>query len=159
MFMSRILAPLLFCLFYSISTPLVAAIETYQFASPELSERFTDLTLELRCPKCQNQNLADSDSIIAKDLRRQVKIMVDDGQSDEQIRAFMVQRYGDFILYDPPFKTQTLVLWLAPLVLLIMGALVVVFMRRGKGVVSATLDEQERAELDSLLKQQQDQNK
>ena len=85
--------------------------------------------------------------------------MVDDGQSDEQIRAFMVQRYGDFILYDPPFKTQTLVLWLAPLVLLVMGALVVVFMRRGKGAAAATLDEQERAELDSLLKQQQDQNK
>lgn len=157
--MSRILAPLLFCFFYSFSTTVVAAIETYQFASPELSERFTDLTLELRCPKCQNQNLADSDSIIAKDLRRQVKIMVDDGQSDEQIRAFMVQRYGDFILYDPPFKTQTLVLWLAPLVLLVMGALVVVFMRRGKGAAAATLDEQERAELDSLLKQQQDQNK
>ena len=159
MFMSRILAPLLFYFFYSFSTPVVAAIETYQFASPELSERFTDLTLELRCPKCQNQNLADSDSIIAKDLRRQVKIMVDDGQSDEQIRAFMVQRYGDFILYDPPFKTQTLVLWLAPLVLLVMGALVVVFMRRGRGAAAANLDEQERAELDSLLKQQQDQNK
>ena len=159
MFMLRILASLLFFFFYSFSTPVVAAIETYQFASPELAERFTDLTLELRCPKCQNQNLADSDSIIAKDLRRQVKIMVDDGQSDEQIRAFMVQRYGDFILYDPPFKTQTLVLWLAPLVLLVMGALVVVFMRRGKGAVSATLDEHERAELDSLIKQQQDQNK
>lgn len=159
MFMSRILASLLCLLFYSTSSPVVAAIETYQFASPELAERFTDLTLELRCPKCQNQNLADSDSIIAKDLRRQVKIMVDDGQSDKQIRAFMVQRYGDFILYDPPFKTQTLVLWLAPLVLLVMGVSVVVFMRRGKGAASATLDDKERAELDSLMKQQQDQNK
>ncbi|MDP6968120.1 MAG: cytochrome c-type biogenesis protein CcmH [Gammaproteobacteria bacterium] len=154
--MCKWLCPLWLTLLISLSTPSVAAIETYQFASPQLADRFNALTEELRCPKCQNQNLADSDSIISKDLRRQVKLMVDAGQSDDQIRAFMVQRYGDFILYDPPFKTQTLVLWLAPVVLVIIGVMVVIFMRRGKVTASVALNDQERAKLDALIKQQKE---
>ncbi|MDP6189295.1 MAG: cytochrome c-type biogenesis protein CcmH [Gammaproteobacteria bacterium] len=154
--MHKCLGSLLVVLFLTLVMPAQAAIETYQFAAPELADRFAELTTELRCPKCQNQNLADSDSIISKDLRRQVKQMVDAGQSDDEIRAFMVQRYGDFILYDPPFNTQTLVLWLAPGVLVLLGLGVVIFMRRGKAAAPAALSDQERAELDALIKRQEE---
>ncbi len=139
-----------------LSSGVMAAIETYQFATPEMAERFADLTVELRCPKCQNQNLSDSDSIISKDLRRQVKTMVDAGKSDDEIRTFMVQRYGDFILYDPPFKAQTLVLWLAPGVLVVIGLLVVVKVRRSKPAAPVALNEEEQAQLDELIKQKKE---
>ena len=154
--MHKVICPLLVGLFLAVVMPAQAAIETYQFAAPELANRFTELTAELRCPKCQNQNLADSDSIISKDLRRQVKRMIDAGQSDDEIRAFMVQRYGDFILYDPPFNTRTLVLWLAPALLLLLGLGVVIFVRRGKAAAPAALSDQERAELDALIKPQEE---
>ena len=94
-----------------------SAVPTYGFASPELAQRFADLTRELRCPKCPNQSLSDSDAIISTNLRRHVQTMLDQGYSDNEIRAFMAQRYGDFILYDPPLKASTLVLWFAPAIL------------------------------------------
>ena len=149
--MIKLLLSLGVSLLLMLSSPAHAAIETYQFASPEMAERFTDLTAELRCPKCQNQNLSDSDSIISVDLRRQVKTMVDEGKTDDEIRTFMAQRYGDFILYDPPFKMETLVLWLAPGVLLVVGLLVIVFVRRGKKPAPAALDDNEHAQLQALL--------
>ena len=151
--MMKLLSAVLLSALLTLASPARSAIETYQFASPDLAERFTDLTEELRCPKCQNQNLSDSDSIISKDLRRQIKQMVDDGKSDDQIRTFMVQRYGDFILYDPPFTLQTLVLWLAPAVLLVLGVLVVILLRRGKDVsaTGAALDDSEQARLQALI--------
>jgi len=136
--------------------PAQAAIETYQFSTPEMAERFNDLTEELRCPKCQNQNLSGSDSIISVDLRRQVKTMVDDGKTDDQIRTFMVQRYGDFILYNPPFKTQTLVLWLAPAVLLVFGLLAIVFVRRVRSPAAAALDDNEQVQLQALIEASKD---
>ena len=98
------LASLFLCL-ASLAVPLVQAdISSYEFAEPEMAQRFVDLTTVLRCPKCQNQNLADSDSIIAKDLRGQLQMLIKTGQTDRQITDFMVQRYGEFILYDPPFN-------------------------------------------------------
>ncbi|MDO7555911.1 MAG: cytochrome c-type biogenesis protein CcmH, partial [Oceanospirillaceae bacterium] len=101
--------------FMSWASPLLqAGVGSYEFAEPEMAQRFVDLTTVLRCPKCQNQNLADSDSIIAKDLRGQLQMLIKTGQTDRQITDFMVQRYGEFILYDPPFNKGTLVLWLAP---------------------------------------------
>ena len=134
-----------------VPSPTNAAIETYGFANDDMAERFVALTEELRCPKCQNQSLADSDSIIATDLRRQVKIMIDRGQSDAEIRSFMVQRYGDFILYDPPFKVATLFLWLAPIILLLLGAIYLWRFQRRKPSIPETLSNTEYAQLQAIL--------
>jgi len=132
-----------------------ASIETYQFTQPELAQRFNDLTTVLRCPKCQNQNLADSDSIIAKDLRAQVHNLLEQNQSNDQITDFMVQRYGDFILYDPPFKRSTLVLWLAPIGLLLMGLSVLWLLGRKPATQAAMLTPEEQQQLNDLLASEQ----
>jgi len=96
--------------------------EPMVFASQEQEERFNQLTQELRCLVCQNQNLADSDAPLAHDLRREVHEMLQTGQSNEEIKLFLVERYGDFVLYRPPVQTNTYLLWLAPLILLLVGA-------------------------------------
>ncbi len=107
-----------------------AAIDTYEFKDDESRERFQSLTQELRCPKCQNQNLADSGSPIALDLRREVYRMVDEGQSNDSIVDFMVARYGEFVLYRPRVSSATNVLWYGPIVMLGLGAVVVLLLVR-----------------------------
>lgn len=103
------------------------AQEPLVFDSPEQQARFENLTTELRCLVCQNQSLADSDAPLAHDLREEVFTMLEAGHSDEEIKRFLVERYGDFVLYRPPLKGNTLVLWVAPLLLLLAGAAVVGF--------------------------------
>ncbi len=98
-----------------------AAIESKQFANTELESRYSDLISELRCLVCKNQNLADSDADLAKDLRDRVEIMLKKGSSDAEVIDFMVVRYGDFILYRPPFRAATALLWLGPLIILLIG--------------------------------------
>ena len=111
---------MLMMLFCSINLiPTYAAIEAVEFNSPELSSRYQALIAELRCTVCQNQNLADSDAELAKDLRRKTEEMLKAGQSDEDILSYMRDRYGDFVLYRPPLNTTTYLLWLGPFVLLI----------------------------------------
>ena len=100
----------------------VMAQEPLVFENQQQQERFDKLTLELRCLVCQNQNLADSDAPLAHDLRREVHEMLQTGQSNEEIKLFLVERYGDFVLYRPPVQTNTYLLWLAPLILLLVGA-------------------------------------
>lgn len=102
------------------------AKEPLIFMNPEQEARYNELTLELRCLVCQNQNLADSDAPLAQDLRKEIYDMMQAGQSNEEIKMFLVDRYGDFVLYKPPVKGNTLALWLAPAVLLLGGGLVVV---------------------------------
>lgn len=97
------------------------AIEVFEFSTPEIEERFQFLTQELRCPKCQNQNLADSDSSISSDLRREIHFLLEDGQSDQYVKDFLVARYGSFVLYNPPVGGSTLWVWLIP-VLFAFGA-------------------------------------
>ncbi|WP_373090373.1 cytochrome c-type biogenesis protein CcmH [Zhongshania sp.] len=99
-------------------------IETYQFDNDVQRARYHHFIEELRCPKCQNQNLSGSDSAISKDLRRQIHQMIMDDKSDIEITQYMVARYGDFILYRPQFNAATAVLWLTPLGLLLLGLLV-----------------------------------
>ena len=101
-----------------------AVIETYQFDTDVQRARYHHFIEELRCPKCQNQNLSGSDSAISKDLRRQIHQMIMDDKSDIEITQYMVARYGDFILYRPQFNAATAVLWLAPLGLLLLGLFV-----------------------------------
>ena len=98
--------------------------EPLVFASQQQQERFNKLTEELRCLVCQNQNLADSDAPLAHDLRREVHEMVLAGRTNQQIKQFLVTRYGDFVLYSPPVQKNTYLLWLGPLVLLLIGALI-----------------------------------
>ena len=112
------------CVLALFSLAAGAVIETYQFDTPLQQQRYQDFIEELRCPKCQNQNLSGSDSAISKDLRRQLHSMIMEGKSDIEITQYMVARYGDFILYRPRFSSQTAVLWLMPLGLLALGLLV-----------------------------------
>ena len=84
---------------------------------PELEERVKAISLELRCLVCQNQTIADSNAGLAVDLKNQVRDMLREGMNERQIKDFMVERYGDFVLYDPPIKSTTLVLWAAPLLM------------------------------------------
>ena len=100
-----------------------AAIDTYEFKDEGERARFRTLTEELRCPKCQNQNIADSNAPIATDLRREIFRMLEEGQSNAQIVDFLVLRYGDFVLYKPPVNARTYLLWYGPFVLLGLGAL------------------------------------
>jgi len=103
--------------------PLTAhsAIDAYVFPNDEMRNRYNGLIDELRCPQCLNTNLAGSDAMVARDLRREVHRLVVDGKSDDEVREFMLARYGDFILYDPQLKKETIILWFGPLVLLLLA--------------------------------------
>lgn len=109
-----------------LSLSVQAAIETYQFDSPEQEARFRQLGYELRCPKCQNQAIGDSDAEISGDLRAEVYRMLKEGATDAEIKDFMVARYGRYVLYNPPLDQQTLVLWFGPAGLLVLGGILVV---------------------------------
>ncbi|WP_181296641.1 cytochrome c-type biogenesis protein [Pseudomonas sp. Q2-TVG4-2] len=133
-----------------------AAIDAYEFKDEAERERYRTLVEELRCPKCQNQNIADSNAPIAMDLRREIYRMLGEGQSNEQIIDYLVARYGDFVRYKPPVNAKTLVLWYGPVALLVLGGgvLAVILMRRRRGMAdqaSNTLSEAERARLATLL--------
>ena len=101
------------------STDSGAAIEERHFTNPELEKRYYALIAELRCTVCQNQNLADSNADLAKDLRSKTAEMLEQGKSNQEILTFMSDRYGDFILYRPPFRSDTALLWLGPVLLLL----------------------------------------
>lgn len=105
-------------------TVSISAQEPLVFENQQQQDRFDQLTRELRCLVCQNQTLSDSDAPLAHDLRREVHNMLQSGQSNDQIKLFLVERYGDFVLYRPPVQKNTYLLWLAPLILLLGGALV-----------------------------------
>jgi cytochrome c-type biogenesis protein CcmH len=102
------------------------AVDTTEMPTPELQKRYLGLTHELRCMQCQNEAIADSPVSLAADLRRQVAEMLIAGKSDDDVRNYMVARYGDFILFRPRVSTKTLWLWLTPGVLLLIGAAVAV---------------------------------
>lgn len=138
-----------------------AAIDTYEFRDEVERERFRSLTEELRCPKCQNQNIADSNAPIATDLRREIYRMLDDGRSDKEIVDFLVMRYGDFVMYKPPLDSRTWLLWYGPFGLLGLGAIVlcVLVLRRRKvekAPAQVALSKAERERLDALLTENRD---
>jgi cytochrome c-type biogenesis protein CcmH len=135
-----------------------AAIDTYQFKDEAERERFRSLTAELRCPKCQNQNIADSNAPIATDLRREIFRMLEEGKSNAEIVDFLVLRYGDFVLYKPPLDTRTYLLWYGPFALLGLGALglVVLVLRRRKvenNPAQVALSASENQRLQTMLQQ------
>ncbi|WP_374962822.1 cytochrome c-type biogenesis protein [Spongiibacter tropicus] len=140
-----------------LALPAMAVIETYQFDTELQRQRYNAFIEELRCPKCQNQNLSGSDSAIAQDLRRQIHQMIMAGKSDIEITQYMVDRYGDFVLYRPRFNAATAVLWLGPVVLLVLGlGIWAMLSRRRKSAVPENgdgdvLSEQDRQRLQRLL--------
>jgi cytochrome c-type biogenesis protein CcmH len=104
-----------------LSSPAPAAIETYEFSEPVHESRYHDMIAQLRCLVCQNQNLADSNADLAKDLRARTYQMINRGATDEQIADFMIARYGDFVLYRPPLRLRTILLWLGPFAILLIA--------------------------------------
>lgn len=100
---------------------VLANIQVYDFSNQAQEEQFKELSQTLRCPKCQNNNISDSTSDLAKDIRFKVYQMTKDGQSKTQIVDYMKQRYGNFVTYEPPFAASTLILWLGPLFVLLFG--------------------------------------
>ena len=119
-------------IFLLIMSSSVYAVDFRQLSDPEQQETYETLTKELRCLVCQNQTIADSNAELAADLRRQVYEMLQQGKSKQEIIQFMTDRYGDFVLYKPPFKGKTSVLWIAPVVFLLMGLITVFFFIRRK---------------------------
>ena len=142
-----------------------AAIDTYQFKDEGERARYRTLTEELRCPKCQNQNIADSNAPIAMDLRREIYRMLEEGKSDDEIVDFLVARYGDFVRYKPPLNARTWLLWYGPWLLLGggLGVLGLIVLRRKRPAATpgkpATLSSEERERLDQLLKNPSDKSK
>ena len=147
-------------LLFLLNPTIYAAVEVKQFESPEHEQRYKELVDELRCLVCQNQNLADSNSALAQDLRKQVYKMISEGKSDKEIMDFMVTRYGDFVLYRPPFKATTFLLWVGPFIILIIGLFVLVrFIRQRKKVVITELTNVEKEKLKQLLDEDKGQTK
>tara|TARA_Y100000588_G_scaffold108671_1_gene119149 strand:+ start:8621 stop:9106 length:486 start_codon:yes stop_codon:yes gene_type:complete len=105
----------------------LAVIETYEFSDPKDESRYQDMIAQLRCLVCQNQNLADSNAELAKDLRAKTYEMINAGASDEDIADFMIARYGDFVLYKPPLRLRTTLLWGGPFALLLIALIVFFF--------------------------------
>jgi cytochrome c-type biogenesis protein CcmH len=125
-----------------------------EVAKPDMriETRLKSLAEELRCLVCQNQTIADSTAPLALDLRNQIREQIAQGRSDDQIRGYMVERYGDFVLYRPPLKASTVLLWIGPFALLAIGAAIAVTISRGHGrVAAAGADGLERARIEKLL--------
>lgn len=155
--MKRCAVKLLTCTWLLLaSVAALAVIETYEFSSPALEARYHALSQELRCPKCQNQNIADSNAPIAQDLRRQLYQQLEAGASDEEIREYMVARYGEFVRYRPEMAGPTLILWVAPVLLLIAGAGIAFAVLRSRRHGGGELSEEERRELAEMLERESD---
>ena len=124
---------------------------------PALEKRAREISAGLRCLVCQNQSIDDSDAQLAKDLRILVRERLVAGDTDAQVRDFLVQRYGEFVLLKPTFGTHTLLLWLTPALVLVLGGIgAYVAMRRRPKPAAASLDEEEQKALEDLLKRDQD---
>ena len=120
---------------------------------PLIEQRLINISEEMRCLVCQNESLAGSRSDLANDLRREIRTLIKEGKSDDQIRNFMVERYGDFVLYRPPVKPITWILWIGPFVILMMGiaGLFIYLRRRNSRVLNIALSAEENQRIDALL--------
>lgn len=131
-----------------------AAIDTWQFDSPQQEQQYRELTESLRCPKCQNNSIADSNAMIAADMRLKVYQLTKQGQSKQQITDYMVARYGQFVTYQPPLTLSTLILWAGPALFVVMGALVIILRSRKRqpSQQQQRFDAADQQRLDELLK-------
>ena len=138
----------------SASVWAASPVDVYHFDNDEQQQRYRALIEEFRCPKCLNTNIAGSDAPISKDLRAAVhRLVVLQGYTDQQVRDYLQERYGDFVLYKPPFNAQTFAIWLMPVGLAVVGiGVLVMLVMRARRQRSVTLDDEERQRLQSLLK-------
>jgi cytochrome c-type biogenesis protein CcmH len=125
---------------------------------PVTEQRLISISEEMRCLVCQNESLAGSRSDLANDLRREIRILIKEGKSDDQIRSFMVERYGDFVLYRPPVKPITWLLWIGPFIILLIGiaGLLTYLRRRNSAVSNITLSAEDNKRIDALLNSKED---
>ena len=128
-----------------------ADIEYRDFKQPEQEQAYQSLISELRCLVCQNQTIADSNAELAKDLRRQVYEMLQQGKSRQDVVDFMTERYGDFVMYKPALKFKTLLLWLGPVLFLCTGLFTVWVLRSRTGTGDESLSTEQQAKLDRIL--------
>lgn len=131
-----------------------AAEDKYQFKSKEQEQTFRELTLELRCPKCQNQNIADSDAVVAKDLRDKVLTLIHEGNTKQEVIDYMIDRYGYFVHYQPPVTPATIILWVLPVVIVILGFGFIVF-RQKKAAKKQLWSAEDEKMLEKLIQQYQ----
>ncbi|WP_034916206.1 cytochrome c-type biogenesis protein [Erwinia sp. 9145] len=124
-------------------------IDTWHFSSVEQEQQYRHLTESLRCPKCQNNSIADSNAMIAGDMRLKVYELLQAGQTPEQIKAYMVARYGNFVTYAPPLMASTVILWAGPALFVFIGALVIILRSKRRPLDVADVDE---VRLKTLLK-------
>ncbi|RBW50009.1 cytochrome c-type biogenesis protein CcmH [Marinobacter sp. F3R11] len=150
--MLRIICFLMAVLVSGLSYGDVAAV--YDFDSRSEEERYQNLIAELRCPKCQNQNIADSNSPISKDMRNAVYQMMLDGASDDEIVDSLVERFGEFVKYKPDLDSRTFMLWATPAIAVLGGIFVVagvVVRSRRAGTAAPALSPEEQARIDKML--------
>ena len=136
---------------------MAAPIEAFKFDSPETEKVFHKLSEELRCLVCQNQNIAESNADLAKDLRHEIYEMLNDGKSEQEIVDFMVARYGDYVLYRPPFKPLTWLLWTGPIIIFIIGVFYVARLMKSQSSAEqpASLSAEEIERIRSLHAEQE----
>lgn len=141
-----------------------AVIDTYNFTSEQQEQQYRELTEQLRCPKCQNNSIADSNSIIASDMRQKVYELMQQGYNQQQVVDYMVARYGNFVTYEPPVTPATLILWIGPVLAILGGGWILVRLARrrpaspaeGEGVTPSALSAAEQRRLQRLLNQDDD---
>jgi cytochrome c-type biogenesis protein CcmH len=149
---------ILLSLFLGLTGKVMAAIDAYEFSNTENEARFRTLITELRCPKCQNQSVGDSDAELSKDIKDRVYRQIETGRTDDEIIDFMVQRYGDFVTYRPALRVDTLLLWGGPFLIGITALFVLLsrFFRRSQRKVVAVvtpLTDSERHRLAQILEE------
>jgi cytochrome c-type biogenesis protein CcmH len=144
---------LLFCAALLVAAPLHAKLAVPAIDDPVAEKRAVTLEEQLRCLVCQNETIAASQADLAKDLRKEIREQIKAGRTDDQIKQYLVDRYGDFVLYKPPLKATTVLLWIGPFVLLVGGviALFVYLRRRRARVVQDALSDEQRARAEALL--------
>lgn len=136
-------------------------VDTFEFETEEQQRRFRQLSNELRCPQCQNANLTGSTGGVAEDLRREVHRMIMEGMTNAEIEQFMFERYGDFILYRPRLRADTLLLWFGPIIFLGIGGFVAFSVSRRarhSGAEAAALDSSQQKQLDAILSEKNARN-
>lgn len=139
-----------------LTSSALAAIDAWQFKNEAQEQAFYEITSQLRCPKCQNNSIADSNAMIAADMRLKVYELMQQGKSKEQIIAYMVERYGNFVNYEPPVTAGTVLLWLLPGLFVLAGATVLVVRTRHRHKGDDALSEDEQQRLAALINKGKD---
>ncbi|MBN3082435.1 cytochrome c-type biogenesis protein CcmH [Pectobacterium sp. PL64] len=134
-----------------LSFSVLASSEVLRFDNDTQEQQFRELTMQLRCPKCQNNSIADSNSMIASDMRQKVYELMQQGQTKEQVVDYMVDRYGYFVTYEPPITPFTLLLWLLPALFLAAGAWMIIQRARRIRNAKEPMSEQDKKRLQTLL--------